>query len=159
DPPGPLRLSVSATTRAPRPDERKGVDYYFWTRDEFERNLTAGGFRAHAGVHGVGYYGSLGAGDRPPLARVWGRVLRVGVQGAQQVRRQRPDHTSIFLYTPLEELERRLRHRGSEDEATIRRRLESARRELARAAEFHYQIINQDLDQATGELRSIVAGL
>ena len=75
------------------------------------------------------------------------------------VRRQCPEQTSIFLFTPLEELERRLRHRGTEDEATIRRRLESARRELARAGEFHYQIINQDLDQATGELRAIVASL
>src|SRR5262249_36350376 len=95
----------------------------------------------------------------PHLAAGRGVILDIDVQGAQQVRRQCPDHTSIFLYTPLEELERRLRHRGSEDEATIRRRLESARRELAPAPEFHYQIINQDLDQATGELRSIVAGL
>jgi len=81
------------------------------------------------------------------------------VQGAEQIRRKCPDHTSIFLFTPIEELERRLRLRGTEDEPTIRRRLESARRELARAPEFQYQIINQDLDQATAELRSLVAGL
>ena len=159
DPPGPLRLSVSATTRAPRPDEREGVDYYFWTRPEFERKLAAGEFLEHAIVHGVDYYGTLRSEVGPHLAHGRGVVLDIDVQGAEQVRRHCPDQTSIFLLTPLDELERRLRGRGTENEATIRRRLESARRELARAPEFHYQITNQDLDKATAELREIVAGL
>jgi len=159
DPPGPLRLSVSATTRPPRPDERQGVDYYFWTRDEFERKLAAGEFLEHAVVHGIDYYGTLRAEVEPHLAAGRGVVLDIDVQGAGHVRRQCPEHTSIFLSTPLEELERRLRGRRTEDEATIRRRLESARRELARAGEFHYQIINQDLDRATADLRAVVAGL
>ena len=159
DPPGRLRLSVSATTRAPRPDEREAVDYYFWTREEFERKLAAGEFLEYAVVHGLNYYGTLRVEVEQHLAAGRGVVLDIDVQGAEQVRRQCPDHASIFLFTPIEELERRLRHRGTEDEATIRRRLESARRELARAPEFHYQIINQDLDKATAELRAIVAGL
>jgi guanylate kinase len=159
DPPGPLRLSVSATTRPPRPDEREGVDYYFLTGDEFERKLAAGEFLERAVVHGVDYYGTLRSEVEPYLAAGRGVVLDVDVQGAEQVRRQYPEHTSVFLSTPLDELERRLRRRRTEDEASIRRRLESARRELARAGEFHYQIINQDLDKATAELRAIVAGL
>jgi len=159
DPPGPLRLSVSATTRPPRPDEREGVDYYFWTREKFERKLAAGEFLEHAVVHGVDYYGTLRAEVEPHLAAGRGVVLDIDVQGAEQVRRECPDHVSVFLLTPIEELERRLRNRGTEDEATICRRLESARRELARAGEFHYQIINQDLDKATADLRAIVAGL
>jgi guanylate kinase len=159
DPPGPLRLSVSATTRPPRPDEREGVDYYFRTREEFEKKLAAGEFLEHAVVHGADYYGTLWAEVEPHLAAGRGVILDIDVQGAEQVRKQCPEQTSIFLHTPLEELERRLRRRGTEDEPTIRRRLESARRELARAGEFHYQIINQDLDKATADLRAIVAGL
>lgn len=159
DPPGPLRLSVSATTRPPRPGEQEGVDYYFWTRDEFERKLAAGEFLEHAVVHGVEHYGTLRTEVEPHLAAGRGVVLDIDVQGAEQVRRECPENTSIFLDTPIEELERRLRLRGTEDEAKIRRRLESAQQELARAGEFHYQILNQDLDKATADLRAIVAGL
>jgi guanylate kinase len=159
DPPGPLRLSVSATTRPPRPGEREDVDYHFWTRDEFERKLAAGEFLEYAVVHGADYYGTLRAEVEPHLAAGRGVLLDIDVQGAEQVRRKCPEHASIFLLTPIEELERRLRNRGTEDETKIRRRLESSRQELARAGEFHYQIINQDLDKTTAELRAIVAGL
>src|SRR6188474_709298 len=108
DPPGPLRLSVSATTRKPRPDERDGVDYYFWTREEFERKLAAGAFLEHAVVHGVDYYGTLRDEVDPHLAAGSGVILDIDVQGAEQIRRRCPNHSSIFLFTPLVELERRL---------------------------------------------------
>src|SRR5947199_4011324 len=80
DPPGPLRLSVSATTRPARPDEREGVDYYFWTREEFERRLAAGEFLEHAVVHGVDYYGTLRAEVEPYLTAGRGVVLDIDVQ-------------------------------------------------------------------------------
>jgi guanylate kinase len=158
DPPGPLRLSVSATTRGPRSGEVEGVDYYFWSRDRFERELADGAFLEHAVVHGSDYYGTLTREVEPFLARGEGVLLDIDVQGAEQVRRLRPDHVSIFLKAPsMEEYERRLRARGSEDEATILRRLQTARAELARAAGYQYQITNDDLARAAAELRDLVA--
>jgi len=159
DPPGPLRLSVSATTRPPRPGERDGVDYHFWTREQFEAELAKGAFLEHAVVHGTNYYGTLRNEVAPYLTAGTGVVLDIDVQGAEQVRRACPEHTSVFLSTAPEELERRLLLRDTEDKLTIRRRLESARRELAQATTYQYHIINDDLDRATAELRAIVAGL
>jgi len=158
DPPGPLRLSVSATTRPARPGEIEGRDYYFWTRDRFEKELAAGAFLEHAVVHGTNYYGTLNSEVEPYLARGEGVVLDIDVQGAEQVRRSRPDHLSVFLMAPsMDEYERRLRARGTEDEANIRRRLQAARDELARAAGYQYQITNDDLARAAAELRDVVA--
>src|SRR5437773_11766136 len=77
DPPGPLRLSVSATTRPPRPGERDGVDYHFWTREQFERKLAAGEFLEHAVVHGHDYYGTLRAEVEPYLQRGQGVILDI----------------------------------------------------------------------------------
>ena len=159
DPPGPLRMSVSATTRPPRPGERDGVDYHFWTRERFERELAAGAFLEHAVVHREHYYGTLLSEVEPYLRDGQGVILDIDVQGAAQVRRKCPDHTSVFLYTDPEEYERRLRDRGTEDEAAIQRRLASAREELAQARGYHYFIVNDDLARATAELRGIVAGL
>jgi guanylate kinase len=159
DPPGPLRLSVSATTRPPRPGEQDGVDYHFWTRERFEQELAAGAFLEHAIVHGEHRYGTLWAEVEPFLRDGTGVILDIDVQGAAQVRRKCPHHTSVFLYTSPEEYERRLRDRGTEDEAAIQRRLASAREELAQAHGYHYLIINDDLTRATAELRGIVAGL
>jgi guanylate kinase len=158
DPPGPLRLSVSATTRAPRPGEVDGEDYHFWTPDRFERELEAGAFLEHATVHGADWYGTLRAEVEPYLAAGTGVVLDIDVQGAEQVRRLWPDHVSVFLKAPsMAEYERRLRARGTEDDATIRRRLATARAELAHAAGYQYQITNDDLARATAELRQVVA--
>jgi guanylate kinase len=158
DPPGPLRLSVSATTRPPRPGEVDGKDYHFWTRDRFERELAAGAFLEHATVHGTDWYGTLRAEVEPYLDRGTGVVLDIDVQGAEQVRRLWPGHVSVFLKAPsMEEYARRLRARGTEDDAAIRRRLGTARAELAHAAGYQYQVINDDLARAAAELRQIVA--
>src|SRR5205809_3719473 len=81
DPPGPLRLSVSATTRPPRPGEVDGRDYYFWTRDRFEAELRAGAFLEHAVVHGANYYGTLRSEVEPDLERGTGVILDIDVQG------------------------------------------------------------------------------
>lgn len=157
DPPGPLRLSVSATTRSPRPGEIDGADYHFWTPERFDRELAAGAFLEHAVVHGAASYGTLAAEVEPYLAGGCGVVLDIDVQGAEQVRQLRPDHVSVFLKaSSMAEYEQRLRARGTEDDATIARRLETARDELAHAAGYQYQIINDDLARATAELRGVV---
>jgi guanylate kinase len=157
DPPGPLRLSVSATTRPPRPGEVGGVDYHFWTRDRFEQELKKGTFLEHALVHG-NYYGTPRDEVEPYRDEGWGVILDIDVQGAAQVRRAYPDPVSVFLKTTtLEEYERRLRRRGTEDEAAIQRRLETARGELALAPSYQYQIVNDDLATATAELRAVIA--
>ncbi|HEY1377846.1 MAG TPA: guanylate kinase [Gemmataceae bacterium] len=157
DPPGPLRLSVSATTRPPRAGETDGVAYHFWTHERFEQQLAAGAFLEHACVHG-NYYGTLRAEVEPYLRDGWGVILDIDVQGADQVRQKCPDHVSVFLLAPSpEEYERRLRLRGTEDETSIQRRLAAARAELARAAGYQYQITNDHLAKATAELRAIVA--
>src|SRR5947199_5185004 len=112
DPPGPLRLSVSATTRPPRAGEHDGVEYHFWTRERFEQELASGAFLEHASVHG-NYYGTLRAEVEPYLHEGRGVILDIDVQGADQVRRKCPEHVSVFLLAPsLEEYERRLRRRG-----------------------------------------------
>jgi guanylate kinase len=158
DPPGPLRLSVSATTRRPREGEKDGVDYHFWTKEQFEKELAAKAFLEHATVHGSDYYGTLRTEVEPYLARGIGVVLVIDVQGAEQVRLICPNHVSVFLKAPsMAEYERRLRARGAEDEATISRRLETARDELDHAPGYQYQIINDDLARATAELRQVVA--
>jgi guanylate kinase len=155
----PLRLSVSATTRAPRPGERDGVEYHFWTRERFQERVRADAFLEWAEVHGQ-LYGTLRDEVDPYRARGTGVILDIDVQGAEQVRRQYPDSCSVFLRAPSwQAYEARLRLRGTEDEASISRRLATARRELERVDEYDYAIINDDLACAIAELRQVAAGL
>jgi len=157
DPPGPLRLSISATTRPPRPQERDGVDYHFWSNERFDAQVTAGAFLEHAVVHG-NKYGTLRSEVDPHRRAGIGILLDIDVQGAEQVRRVVPDHISVFLRAPsLEEYERRLCQRSTEDPSAIERRLRAARAELALAPTYSYQIVNEDLTTAIAELRAIVA--
>jgi guanylate kinase len=153
----PLRLSVSATTRPPRPGERDGVAYHFWPRERFEREIAAGAFLEYAEVHGR-LYGTLFREVEPYRQKGLGVILDIDVQGAAQVRRRCPNRVSIFLRTSTPEaLEQRLRLRHTEGPEAIRRRLETARQELARADEYDYQVINDDLETAVAELRAIIA--
>jgi guanylate kinase len=152
----PLRLSVSATTRAPRQGERDGVDYHFWSRERFEQGIEQGEFLEWAEVHGQ-RYGTLRSELEPRRPQGELVILDIDVQGAQQVRRQCPDNVSIFLRAPsLAVYEQRLRLRGTEDDASIERRLQDTDKELRRASEYDYQIVNENLDTAVAELRSIV---
>jgi guanylate kinase len=152
----PLRLSVSATTRAPRPGERDGQHYHFWTRERFEAERDSGAFLEWAEVFG-NYYGTLRREVEPYREQGVGVILDIDVQGAAQVRRQCPDAVSIFLRAPsLEVYEERLRKRGTESEAAIQRRLAGARRELAHAGEYNYVVVNEDLETAVGQLREVV---
>jgi guanylate kinase len=145
-------LSVSVTTRAPRPGERDGVHYHFLDRDTFTAMIEAGEL-----LEWATYAGHLYGTPRAPVAAAIaeGRVvvLDIEVQGAEQIKRQVPDALLVFLLPPsLAELEQRLRGRGTEGAETIARRLAEAERELADADRFDVQVINDDLDRCVGEV-------
>jgi guanylate kinase len=133
-----------------------GVHYHFWTREQFDRAIAAGEFLEHAGVHG-GSYGTLRREVDGYRERGIGVVLEIDVHGAAQLRKLYAEQVSVFLRTStLQEDEQRLRKRGTETEEAIRRRLDGAQRELSRAGEYDYQVINDDLDKAVAALRAIV---
>ena len=150
----PLVLSVSATTRPPRPGERDGVDYHFLTAEDFARRREAGDFLESFEVYGRGYwYGTLRQEVTTSLALGKWVVLEIDVQGMRAVQRQFPDSITIFVRPEsLEELERRLRGRGTESEETLRRRLDVARREWQSAREYQHDVVNQSVASAAEEI-------
>lgn len=154
----PLRRAVTATTRLARPGERSGVDYHYWTADEFRRAIDAGRMLEHAVVHGADFYGTPRSEVEPYREAGTAVVLVIDVQGAENVRRLDPGgHLSVFVLPPSDAaLEARLRGRGSEDEAKVRRRLRTARDELARAGEFDHRIVNDDLPAAAAALEDLI---
>jgi guanylate kinase len=153
-----LRLSVSATTRQPRRGERNGVEYYFLSDAEFARRRDAGEFLECCEVFGRGHwYGTLLEEVRPSRDEQKWVVLDIDVDGAEKVRRQVSGVLSIFLRpSSEEELERRLRARGTETEEAIARRLDVARREMARAGDYSYQVVNDVVDRAVDEISDIL---
>jgi len=159
--PDRLRLSISATTRSPRPGETDGVDYYFLQPEEFTRRRQAGEFLESCEVFGHGHwYGTLLSEVTPSRNDEKWVILDIDVEGAEKVHGRFPDVPSIFLRPSSdEELERRLRARGTESEPAIQRRLEVARRELARADQYQYQVINDTVDRAVDQISEILAKL
>jgi guanylate kinase len=156
----PLRLSVSATTRAKRPAEIDGVHYHFWTREQFLRERDAGGFLEWAEVYGSNWYGTPRREVDPYREQGMGVILDIDTRGWEQVTQLCPDAVSIFLRTSsLAEYERRLRSRGTETEEQIQRRLRTAEAELVRASEYKFVVINDDLQTAQDAMRSIVGPL
>lgn len=156
-----LIKAISATTRAPRNQEQHGEDYYFLTKDEFQRRREAGEFVECFEVHSSGnWYGTLKSEvQRAHDAGGWA-MLEIDVQGAMHVLAQYPEAVTIFIRTASEEeFERRLRARGTESEEVIQRRLQTARRELEMADRYRYQVINDDLDRATAEIVQILKGV
>jgi guanylate kinase len=153
-----LRLSVSATTRPPRPGEKDGVDYYFLSDEEFTRRRQAGEFLECCEVFGRGHwYGTLLEEVTPSTGRQKWVVLDIDVDGAEKVRSRFPEVLTIFLRpSSIEELERRLRARGTESEDAIARRLEVARRELVRADAYTFQVVNDVVDRAVDEITDIL---
>jgi guanylate kinase len=157
--PWPLRLSVSVTTRPPRINEQPGVHYHFWSVPEFLHAKDQGFFLEWAEVHG-NYYGTLDNEVTQYRHLGQGVVLDIDVQGAEQVRKRCPDAVSIFIRTSrFETLEERLRQRHTESEDAIQKRLTNARAELARAGEYNYQVVNDDLESALASLRAILGPL
>jgi guanylate kinase len=153
-----LELSVSATTRAPRPGEQDGVDYHFLDREEFDRRVAAGEFVEHADYAGRSY-GTLRSELDGRLAAGTPVVLEIEVQGARQVRAAMPQAVQVFIAPPsLEALRARLIGRGTDDRVEVERRLRVAEEELHAQPEFSYVVVNDRLDDATSELCEIVAG-
>lgn len=151
-----IRLSISLTTRAPRPGEQDGREYHFIAVEEFLRRRAEGEFLECAEVHG-NYYATSRALIHDAMQAGTDILLEIDWQGAQQVKLQFPQAVGIFILPPsFEALEERLNRRGQDSAQTINRRLLAAGGEIAHAPEFEYVIINQDFDRALGQLAAIV---
>ena len=153
-----LELSVSATTREPRPGEVDGRDYFFLDRDEFDRRVAEGDFLEFATFSG-NRYGTLRSEVDRRLADGFSVVLEIEVQGARQVRAAMPESVQVFIAPPdPADLRRRLEGRGTDSQEAIDSRLATAESELAARDEFAYEVINDDIERASGELERIVRG-
>jgi guanylate kinase len=151
-----LELSVSATTREPRPDEEDGRDYHFLTPEEFEQRVEAGDFLEHATYSG-NRYGTLLQEVERRLSEGRSVVLEIEVQGARQVRVAMPEAVLIFIAPPdPAALRQRLEGRGTDSEEAIERRLRTAEIELEAQPEFPHVIVNDDVQKAAAELERLV---
>lgn len=151
-----LVLSVSCTTRPAREGEQDGVHYHFLDRERFEREIGEGAFLEHAEVFG-NLYGTRAADVRQCLDAGQDVLLEIDWQGARQVRERFPEAIGLFVLPPsIEELERRLRGRGTDSDAVIARRMAQARDELAHFAEYSYLVVNDCFETALAALAAIV---
>lgn len=148
-------LSISFTSRPPRPGERHAEHYHFISADAFKAMIAAGDFFEYAQVHGD-WKGTARQSVEPQLAAGRDVLLEIDWQGARQVRAQVPDAVSIFILPPSRAaLEERMRKRGQDSEATIARRLAAAQEEMSHHEEFDYLIVNEDFEVAVGEMCAI----
>lgn len=154
----PLVMSVSATTRAPRAGEKDGVNYYFLSQEEFARRRKAGDFLECMEVFGRGdWYGTPAGEVSTGLEAGKWVILEIDVDGALSVLQTYPDAITIFLHPgSIEELERRLRDRGTESEASLRRRLEVAERELTFIERYRHEVVNDDVSTAVERICEIL---
>lgn len=149
-------LSISMTTRDPRFGEQEGVHYFFRTREEFEQTIANDGFLEYAEYNG-NYYGTPVAPIQRWLYEGKNVILEIEVQGAEKVMDKREDVVSIFLAVPsMEELERRLRGRGTETDEVIARRLTVAKQELTRVPRYQYVVLNDEVEQAVAQINTII---
>lgn len=154
--PRPLQVSVSHTTRAPRPGETDGVHYHFVSVEQFKKLIADGAFYEWAEVFG-NYYGTSESAIDEQLQQGVDVFLDIDWQGAQQVRLKKPQVTTIFICPPSrEELEQRLRNRGQDSEEIIAERMEKAEAECSHYQEFDYIVINNDFDVAVTDLNTII---
>ena len=151
-----LFLSISATTRAPRPGEIDGVHYYFLKKADFENKISENAFLEYAG-YVDNYYGTLAAPVDRMLEEGKDVILEIEVQGAMQVKTKRPDAVMVFIAPPsFEELAARLRGRGTEDEEKVQKRLSIAQQELKSIDHFDFVVVNDEIERAARELRAII---
>ncbi len=152
-----IRLSISYTTRAPRPGEQHGREYHFISEKDFLERQENDEFLESAQVHG-NYYGTSRTWIMEEMKTGTDVLLEIDWQGAQQVKKRFPDAVGIFILPPsIAALEERLKKRGQDDPHVITRRLLAAGGEIAHAPEFEYVIINQEFDAALTDLRAIIA--
>ncbi|MAK89695.1 MAG: guanylate kinase [Oceanospirillaceae bacterium] len=153
---GYIGVSVSHTTRAPRPGEVNGKDYHFTAVEDFREMVGRGAFLEHAQVFD-NFYGTSQEWVESELAEGRDVILEIDWQGAEQVRRLMPDTVSVFIAPPsIAALRERLQKRGQDDEQTIERRMRDARNEMSHYGEYDYLIINDNFENTVEELRAIV---
>jgi guanylate kinase len=151
-----LDFSISYTTRSPRGSEQNGKEYFFVSREEFEAMIAADEFLEHATVFG-NYYGTARRFLREAENRSNDLLLDIDVQGASKIKEKIPEAVSIFILPPdREKLEWRLRNRGLDSEEVIRRRLDTARREIENYSKYDYILVNNLLEQSADQLKDIV---
>lgn len=151
-----IELSISVTTRKPRPGEVDGVNYFFLTKEEFETAVKNNEFLEWAEFNG-NFYGTKEAYVEKKLNEGKNVILEIETRGAFQIKEKKPDVVLIFILPPsLDELEHRLRGRNTEDEAAIQNRLHEAYRELECSKKYDYCIVNDDLNQAVKELEEVI---
>lgn len=151
-----IAYSISATTRSPREGERHGVNYYFLTKPVFETMIAEGELLEWAEVYG-NYYGTPLRPIREKLAAGQDILLEIDTQGALKVQERFPGGVFIFLLPPsLMELERRIRGRGTEDEENLSCRLQAAQKEICVAHQYHYVVVNDEVDTAVAKIAAIL---
>ncbi|MBO4848692.1 MAG: guanylate kinase [Clostridia bacterium] len=154
---GGMVFSVSATTRAPRPGEENGREYFFVSREEFDRMIEDGEFLEYMNVFGRNYYGTPRKYVEEQLMLGRDVLLDIDVNGAMKVKENCPEAVAIMLAPPsMKELRRRLETRGTEVQEVIERRLAEAKSELSRMAEYDYVVVNDDLNTAICQCRQII---
>lgn len=151
-----LVYSISATTRTPRPGEVHGVDYFFYSRDQFEDMIRRGEFLEWASVYG-NLYGTPRKYVQDALNQGKDVILEIDIQGARQIKENFSQQLGVFIAPPsMEELARRLRNRGTDSEEEIKRRLKLAEEEMKRISDYDYIIPNDDLEKAVEILKAIL---
>jgi guanylate kinase len=155
----PLEVAVSATTRKIRQFEVDGVDYFFWDKDKFKKEVASGSFLEWAEVYG-NFYGTLVSEVENRRLRGAGVVLEIDVQGAGQIRKTGEISKSIFVVPPdMKACEARLRARGTETEETLVKRLASAKKELEQSVEYDFTVVNDDLEIAVEKIKGFIRPL
>ena len=151
-----LFFSVSATTRAPRPGEKDGVNYHFLSREEFEKEIADDGFLEYADVYGK-FYGTLNREVDKHIAAGEDVILEIDTQGALNVMKKRPDGVFVFLLPPsLTELKRRLTGRGTETADAIEKRFRAATQEIECGKLYQYVVVNDDVEKAVDDIAAII---
>jgi guanylate kinase len=152
-----IRMSVSATTRAPRPGEIDGVHYFFKSEEEFRKMIETGAFLEYMRVFNTHYYGTPKSFVEQELAEGRSVILEIDVQGAMRVKAAYPDAVLIFIAPPsMSELKSRLIHRGTESSEAIERRFETAYQEMELVDRYDYVVVNDILDQAIARTEDIL---
>ncbi len=150
-----LKRVITCTTRKPRPDEKDGVDYYFLTKEEFERRIKKGEFLEYAVVHG-NYYGTPKKEVEEELNKGYDLLLVIDVQGMRQIKKNRKEVVTIFLLPPsIEELIKRMEKRGDSEE-DIKRRMETAKKEIPAWKEYDFVVINDKIHKAKEDIKYII---
>ena len=151
-----IYYSISATTRFPRPGEEDGINYFFLDRGKFEEMIAADEFLEWAEVYG-NYYGTPKSKVCEELSKGRNVILEIDIQGALKVKNKSPYGVFIFIMPPsLEELEARIRKRGTETEEVIQKRLGCARAEIAALSQYHYVVINDEVEKAVEKIMAII---